>query len=240
MYTAVLIEPRKHAAINFCLKNVLECLSDAWNIKIFHGTGNKEYITDILNTYKEEDQKRISLVDLNIDNLNLKTYSELLAKRSIIYDHIQTEYFLIFQTDSMLFKSHKDYITELISEDYDYIGSPWLITGYQPTRQRDFIGNGGLSLRKKSKMLEIIDKHNWDLTVPTEFEWMEDLYFTNCYSDVSIKKPPYEKAKQFSVDEVFSEISFGCHKPWVHRHYTEFVKIHPEVEELKSLQFTII
>jgi hypothetical protein len=240
MQTAILIEPRKHAAIDFCLKNVLECLSnDSWKIIVFHGTQNEEYVSNIINTYKQEDRNRITLVNLNVDNLDLKTYSELLAKRSILYDHIQTDYFLVFQTDSMIFKSHRNYITDLISEGYDYVGAPWLITAYQPTRQRDFIGNGGFSLRKKSKMLEIIDKHDWDLTKPTEFEWMEDLYFTNSYSDVSVKKPPYEKARQFAVDEVFSEVAFGCHKPWVHKHYSIFASIYPEVEELKQLQYSV-
>jgi hypothetical protein len=68
---------------------------------------------------------------------------------------------------------------------------------------------------------------------------MEDLYFTNAYSDVDMKKPPYEKAKLFSVDEVFSAVSFGSHRPWGHAHYGELVKLHPELETLKGLQYTL-
>lgn len=146
---------------------------------------------------------------------------------------------MVFQTDSMFFKEHKELLSKFLHDNYDYVGAPWQICNYVPTRQRGFIGNGGLSLRRTEKMLEIIQKHDWNHMVPTEFEWMEDLFFTNSYSDVTTLKPPYELAKLFSVDEVFSAVSFGCHRPWCHAHYSELVKLHPELETLKSLQYTL-
>ena len=44
IYTAVIIEPRKHKALYFVLKNYLENLDSSWNILILHGNLNKEYI----------------------------------------------------------------------------------------------------------------------------------------------------------------------------------------------------
>jgi hypothetical protein len=239
MYTAVIVEPRKHAALGFVLKNALECLPETWRIILFHGTLNAEFSAELVGSFTQEEQQRIQLIRLEVENLNQKTYSQLLATRSRIYDHISTEYFLVFQTDSMFFKEYKGLLSMFLSEKYDYIGAPWMVCNYAPTRQRGFIGNGGLSLRRTEKMLEIIQNHDWNLTVPTEFEWMEDLYFTNAYSDIQLKKPPYEKAKLFSVDEVFSAVSFGCHRPWCHAHYGELVKFHPELETLKGLQHTL-
>lgn len=232
MYTAVIIEPRKQKALEFVLQNVLECLPNIWKIVFFHGITNKEFAEEMVQRLNLRFENRIQLVNLNVENLNQKTYSELLATKSVVYDYIQTEYFLIFQTDSMIFKQYADLIMIFISEKYEYVGSPWQICNYEPTRRRNYIGNGGLSLRKTSKMLEIIELHDWKKLESTEFEWLEDLYFTN--SDV--KKPPYEKAKLFSVDEVFSRITFGCHKPWTHAHYAEFVKLYPEVDNLRKLQ----
>ena len=49
-YTAVIIEPRKHKALQFVLKNFLENLDINWNIIIFHGNLNKEYIENIIDT----------------------------------------------------------------------------------------------------------------------------------------------------------------------------------------------
>ena len=37
MYTAIIIEPRKHKAIKFVLKNAYDNLSNEWNIIIFVG-----------------------------------------------------------------------------------------------------------------------------------------------------------------------------------------------------------
>lgn len=239
MYTAIIIEPRKHAALEFVLKNALECLPDSWRIVFFHGTLNADFAAEVVGSFSDQDKQRIQLVRLEVENLNQKTYSELLATRSSIYDYIHTEYFMVFQTDSMFFKEHKELLSKFLYNNYDYVGAPWQICNYVPTRQREFIGNGGLSLRRTEKMLEIIRKHDWNLMVATEFEWMEDLFFTNSYSDLTTLKPPYELAKLFSVDEVFSAVSFGCHRPWCHAHYSELVKLHPELETLKSLQHTL-
>ena len=232
-YTAIIIEPRRHKALQYVLENALHVLADNWKIVLFHGLFNKEYCEAIAG---ELGNNRIQLIQLYVVNLNQKTYSELLATKSVVYDFINTEYFLVFQTDSLMFKRNTELFTEILDGEYDWVGSPWMVCNYPPTRERDFIGNGGFSLRKTSKMLEIIEKHDWRAVQNTEFEWLEDLFFTKKYSDVSLKKPAYEVAKGFSVDEVFSARTFACHKPWVHSHYSEFVKLYPEVDLLYNLQ----
>jgi hypothetical protein len=229
-YTAIIIEPRKHKALHFVLNNMLECLPTEWKIILFHGINNQEYSLEIAN--KLNVKERLQLIKLDIVNLNQQTYSELLANRLDIYEHIETEYFLIFQTDSMMFKQNAYLLESFLNHDYDYIGAPWLRTNYWPTRERDFIGNGGFSLRKKDKMIEIIQKHKWD----ENSEWHEDLFFTKKRDDIQLKKPVYEKALTFCVDETFSPLTMACHRPWVTPHYPEFIKLYPECELLKNLQ----
>ena len=223
-YTAVIIEPRKHEAIEFVLRNALECLNDDWSIVFFHGNKNKEYVSNIV-----KDLSRITLVHLPVDNLTLTQYSELLATKSIIYDYV-TEVFLIFQTDSIIFVENKELIHNFL--DYDYVGAPWEITNCYASKSCSFIGNGGFSLRRKSKMLEIIEKIKWENN-------NEDLYFCTNYENVKVNKPTYEIAKTFSVEGTFSEVAFASHKPWLERHYPEFIKIYPIIETLRNMQ-TII
>jgi len=235
-YTAIIIEPRKHKALNFVLNNMIECLPNDWKIILFHGIHNEEYSINTINKLQlsEVDKERIQLIKLDVINLNQKTYSELLANRLDIYQHIETEYFLIFQTDSMIFKQNIHLLESFLNNNYDYIGSPWLRTNYYPTRERDYIGNGGFSLRKKDKMIEIIQKYKWD--EHAHIEWYEDLFFTKHRNDIKLKKPAYEKALTFCVDEVFSPLTMACHKPWATLHYPEFVKLYPECEILRNLQ----
>ena len=153
-YTAIIIEQRKHRAIEFVLNIICQCLSDEWNVILFHGTTNADYVKQIVEN-NTRFENRVKLVGLNIENLDLIEYSRLLATKSVIYDHILSDIFLVFQTDSMILKENKNIINEFLN--YDYVGAPWLITNYLPTKNCSFIGNGGFSLRKKSKMLEIVE-----------------------------------------------------------------------------------
>lgn len=195
LYTAVMIEPREHAAFEFVMTNFLQNLNDDWGFVIFHGTKNKEYVTNIINTQLSKYKDRITLKQLNVDNLTVPNYSKLVASKDF-YKDIPTETFLIFQTDSLICEEHKDLINNFIK--YDYVGAPWINGG---------VGNGGLSIRKKTKMLEIINKCPYDGTP-------EDIYFSECPS-VYLYKPSFEKSKTFSVENVYNEVSFGIHKPWL-------------------------
>jgi len=237
-YTAVIIEPRKHKALEFVLNNMLECLPIEWKIIFFHGNDNTNYSTNIvnklnkLNKLNELYDNRIQLIKLDVENLNQKTYSELLATKKTIYDYIDTEYFLVFQTDSMIFKSNIYLLDTFLNNNYDYIGAPWLICEYPPTKQRDFIGNGGFSLRKTSTMLKIIENNKWD----ENNEWQEDLFFTKKYEDIPTIKPTYTLATMFCVDEIFNPTTMACHRPWCHSHFNQLCEIYPECKQLYELQ----
>lgn len=235
-YTALIIEPRKHKALEFVLHNICDCLSTEWQIILFHGTTNKEYSDKIVLKLKTNFKHKIILVNIGVENLEYPLgYSKMLATRSIVYDYINTDMFLIFQTDSMIFKKNKHFI-ELFLE-YDYVGAPWLKTNYIWTKNCDFIGNGGFSLRNTKKMLEIIDSVNWySFDDNHGFKLMEDLFFASNHPNIIVKKPDYDNALLFSVDEVFSPETFACHKPWFHSHFEILKTIYPECEVLRQLQ----
>jgi hypothetical protein len=199
-YTAMIIEPRKHKAIEFVLNNILECLNDDWSIVFFHGNHNQEYVSNIVNG-----NERVTMVHLPVDNLTLEEYSRYMTTKSMIYDYL-TEIFLVFQTDSMIFPENKDLIHDYL--EYDYVGAPWRICNHYPTEICDFIGNGGFSLRNKKKMLEIMEK------IPYNNE-PEDLYFATIYDNIILNKPSYEKALEFCVGEAYNnEITLAVHQFW--------------------------
>jgi len=236
-YTAIIVEPRKHKAIEFVLNNACECLSNEWKVVLFHGIHNIEYSKLIVDKLNGIYNNRITLVNLNVDDLNNITYSEVFATKSIIYDYIDTDVFLVFQTDSMIIKKNAHLINDFL--EYDYVGSPWLKTNYEPTKECDFIGNGGFSLRNKTKMLEIIEKVNWH--EKSEIYKMEDLFFSRKYPGIDVKKPDYNKALEFCQGEVFNELFFACHQIWGFKAhniplYELFISMHPEIKILEDLQ----
>ena len=197
-YTAIIIEPRKHAALEYVLENFVKNLDYNWNFIIFHGNLNEEYVKNIVNYKLSNYKNRITLKNLSVDNLTINDYNKILVSKKI-YDDIPTEVFLIFQTDSIICKEYKDLINFYIK--YDYVGAPWM--------HHTKIGNGGLSLRRKSKMLEIINNCKYD-------NEPEDMYFSLSCPYIYRNKPSFDDAKKFSVETIYSDISFGVHKPWTH------------------------
>lgn len=201
-YTAVIVEPREHKALAFVLNNFLENLSDEWNVIIMHGNKNISYIQNIIQTDLTKHRKRIQMINLNVDNLTIADYNQLLISEKF-YEYIPTEIFLLFQTDTIICENQKKRINDYLQ--YDYVGAPWIWNSNLKDTDKTG-GNGGLSLRRKNKMLEIIRNCKYN-------NENEDVYFSNsCLNNLNL--PPFQEAKQFSVETVFSEKSFGVHKPW--------------------------
>jgi hypothetical protein len=214
--TALIIEPRKHKALAFVLKNILENLESEWNVILYHGRLNEDYVKNIVKNNLSHYASRISLIKLEIDNLTKRQYSEIMLNRDFI-SSIPTETFLVFQTDSMINPKYKDLLYTFLK--YDYVGAPW---------KNGMVGNGGFSLRKKSKMLKC-------LLFPVKVDY-EDAWFSN---DIhKLYKPPYELACLFSIETLYSKVFFGIHFAWNYHEskLEEMCENCPGLSELISLQ----
>ena len=214
-YTAVIVEPRKHPALEFVLQNFVANLSNEWNILIFHGNENGEFVKDILATLPSS--RFLKPIQLDVSNLTMVQYNAILMSTAF-YKCIPTETFLIFQTDTLILepKNLKSFLS------YDYVGAPW------PSKH---VGNGGLSLRKKSKMI-MITQH----VIPCQVN--EDIYFS-IQRVIPLNKPTFEDAQQFAVETVFYDTPFGIHAPWKHLPMHEMrilLEKYPNILGLMALQ----
>ena len=195
-YQAVIVEPREHKDLETVIKMVMYFLNESdsdikWGLSIFHGEKNKKMVKKITKKWDNLD-----LHNLWIEDLPGLEYNQLL-KGSKFWKSIDSENILIFQTDSTLLKFGID---KFIS--YIYIGAPWI-----RFREGKIVGNGGLSFRKKSKMIEISETHvNDEIT-------MEDIYFCKYLKDEDL--PDIGIAKQFSVEDVEYDDPLGVHQPKV-------------------------
>ena len=200
-YTAIIVEPRKHAAMEFVLNNFLENLDLNWNIKIYHGIENKLWLEDLLVSKFSSHHSRISQENLGVVNLaTSQEYSKILTTRSFI-ESIPTETFLVFQTDSMINKKYKHLIYKFI--DCDYVGAPWPWAHLH-------VGNGGLSLRKRSTMLLILD-----IFGPYDGPYEDQFFSVGCLK-LKAKIPSRNESTEFSIEQVYHPHSFGLHKPWAY------------------------
>jgi len=70
-YTAIMVEPRNHKALDFVMRNFTDNLSNEWNFIIYHGNENKKTMKNIVSSLAPDVQNRITLVNLNVKNLKI-------------------------------------------------------------------------------------------------------------------------------------------------------------------------
>jgi hypothetical protein len=241
-YTAIIIEPRKHRALEFVLQNFVENLDERWNFIIFHGNMNEQFVQNIVDNKLAKYKQRITLSNLGVDNMSVSQYSELFYNPAF-YDNIPTEMFLVFQTDTIILKENRDNIYKFM--DFDYVGSPWnsKLSPWILANNVSMVGNGGLSLRRKSKMVENLKYSDNCLDTDRRQTYgkfiAEDQCFNGGFSpEVKMRLPTVEDAMQFGTESIYSDKAFGVHKPWAHKkinNYSELIRKFPEISILESL-----
>lgn len=231
MYTAVIIEPRIHEALKIVLHNFNKNLDNNWDILIYCGSKNKEYIISIISN-NIFSKRKINIIQLDVENLTIDDYNRFMCSE-YYYSNINTEMFLVFQIDTLLSDEFSKNIYNFM--EYDYVGAPW--------RGINLVGNGGFSLRRKSKMLELINIGGF--IVENGGCHYEDRFFSNTCGNInenliSLNKPSFEKSKEFSVETIFYDKSIGIHKPWAHLNNTELNNLKTHFTDLESLINTFI
>jgi len=136
---AVLIETRILNHIPFIIKNAIKKLGTEVSLTVVCGNSNEEQIRNI----KKNINRDIRIINLGLDNLTREEYSIMLLD-SNFWKRFHGEKLLIFQEDTIIFRKLDPKFLQ-----YDYIGAP--LENYS-------IGNGGLSLRNKSIMIEICER----------------------------------------------------------------------------------
>lgn len=156
---------------------------------------------------------------------NVQSYSRLCLEK-MFYERFQMfEFMLIYQTDAFVFKDDLSY---WCNQGYDYIGAPWpwILHRTEPFRLKKRVGNGGLSLRRITSILRVLQMKEKILDTfgnPDELLDAEDLFFSYAYTLdlVDFRLPRPAIATQFSLERHNERkvqnilkggaVPFGCH-----------------------------
>ncbi|EFS96921.1 hypothetical protein HMPREF1977_1837 [Capnocytophaga ochracea F0287] len=170
------------------------------------------------------------------------------------YEAFTEKYILIYQTDAYIFR---DDLLFWCKKDYDYIGAPWIrrrekapiikkiwdssicfikqainYKGNRKTQKNKIllyneVGNGGFSLRKREKFIEVLKQLTEQTAVylkPSNRStfYAEDVFFSiePKRNGIDFKKPNYKEACFFSIEnKVKKALAFnnqilpmGCHR----------------------------
>jgi len=204
-----------------------------------------------INAYKKFEAFFISFDDIYFKNIY--GYNQLMMNTDF-YKQFSEKYILIYQTDCFVFK---DDLMDWCEKDYDYIGAPWIRSSekipylklfFDKTISRfktyinfkengkwqndksllyNNVGNGGLSLRKRKKFIEILEKipNVVDIYLRKENSgqfYAEDVFFSiePERNGIIFSKPNYKEACKFSIENKQQkameinkgELPFGCHR----------------------------
>lgn len=177
---------------------------------------------------------------------NIRGYNKLMLSEDFYSQFTDYSYILIYQLDAFVFK---DELQTWVNKGYDYIGAPWIHSSqytnhkggtikcklkrfwYRITKNKKrlhryywgYVGNGGFSLRKVSKMLQITELYkdkiaeqlNDDKPFYGEDMWLQ---FELKYKH-RLKKTTFKEAIRFSIETAPARayqwnnntLPFGCH-----------------------------
>jgi hypothetical protein len=168
---AVIMDPRYDKLMVGVIKNFMQYLNTrGWNLVIVtHAKYEVEFsqcmtigISEKCIYYKDGEP-----------NISIDEYNEILMSNEF-WELIPGEHILIFQKDCYMYKM----FIESIYLDYAFCGAN-CIWGSEDTKMYGIAINGGCSLRKKSEMLDCLQKISWDIIekyYPKQMLHNEDLF----------------------------------------------------------------
>ena len=236
---AVIVETREHKALPFVLNNVMSILPDNWGLQIFHGSNNLDYVEKITDT-ELLNGKEITYTDLKIDSITADDSSLEIMLTEDFWNKVVGETVLYFECDTMLCPNSEYKVEEF--EHFDFIGGYWGNQLEMLDNDYSKVMNGGLSLRKKSFMLDII-KHELQPYLDRGGNPCEDYFVT----DRIRNKPKVKDVLSFSIDNGYmyplnDKAPFGLHKPWGEnpkkghgKYYEDIIRVCEQVKELEIL-----
>ena len=231
-------------ALPFVLSNVMSILPDEWKLQIFHGSNNYDYINDIMfdDDFLSNVKKKTTFTNLNIESISADDSSLEIMLTEDFWNKVVGETVLYFECDSMLCTNSEYDVKDF--EHFDYIGG-WWGGSFNPRsidESYDRVMNGGLSIRKKSFMLDII-KNELQPYLDRGGNPCEDYFVT----DRIRTKPKVKDVISFSIDNGYinpldDKAPFGLHKPWGvnpakghGRYYEDIKRVCKDVEKLEML-----
>ena len=118
------------------------------------------------------------------------------------WQRVRGEKILLFQIDSVMCSNSPHKITDFLQ--YDFIGAPWDPSWFGPSEH--LVGNGGFSLRSRSKILALLALIPYDSRIP------EDVWYAQNLHRVNGSIPSIEIAKTFSVESMYYARPLGVHR----------------------------
>ncbi len=235
---AVIVEPRNHQLLQSVVYNVMNSLGEEWNLHIF--SHDQQFVQSLFPNWEYQ----LSLLQSN--NLTVKQYNTLFQSKQF-WESIHEETVLIFQTDSFIMNPdininqflkysfiggiYRYITTNELKEKYPNVGytDNYNLTGIQlhNSPKLNFSINGGFSLRKKSVMINCLEKISYSNIIEYRQQnnmniddfyhcdkISEDVYFQNAIDLLGYELPDKQTCIDFCENLSYTKFnpnSFAIH-----------------------------
>ena len=210
--TALIVEPRFLEKLPAIIENFQTVLGQTWKIVFYCGKG-------LASKWKSLVRDNVELRELEVNNFIDDEYSDFFKSRSL-WESLYGDWVLTFQADTWLISSGGYTIDYFLKKNKSYIGGnmsyywPEMSLYMNQPAIRNF--NGGLSLRRREDMIQIINELPPQKTIKYTGRVEndpEDVYYSiGCYL-LGLTIGDDEDCSHFAVSSILYDQCFGIHKP---------------------------
>jgi hypothetical protein len=200
----LIVEPRHHTLLKPVLRAFDAQVPKDWTLYVIHGSQNRGYAQQAARLPK----RRVVFIQLSVKDLTADQYNRLFTNPEF-WKMIEAEHILVFQTDAVPCVRAGP-LNMLKFGKFGYVGCAYGNMAGKNTywTPNAFYGVGGLSLRRKSFMMDCLHKN--------KKEKPEDVTFSNCMA-IQETKPSAQDIGEFCAQSGWGNPglppkSWGAHK----------------------------
>lgn len=241
---AIIIDPRYDDLMKAIIRQHMYFLqSSGWNLLIVsHIMYESEVKADFPNCIFGQIDEKLIYYKNGYPNITIDGYNSIMLNPSF-WTSLPAENIFIFQKDCFMYKMFHDTFME-----YDFVGARSVLCVMKDGEQI-LITNGGLSLRKKTAMLDCLEKTSFEeihslirnkqneiLIEKNTYLKNEDIFFSFACELLNKNIPPINILPNFSVEAEYNIYATG-HHGWNKEYHTreqalEILSANPEYKDL--------
>ena len=208
--SAVFVDTQKNQFSEFSILNTMDKLGEGWGLQLVVSPSMRNWAENLAVYF---DDFSISTFPATSKGYLEDALHETLRQKSF-WSELTGQSLLIFDSNTIVRKPIPNWTLE-----YDYIGCPWYEESVSPWCR---VGDGRFSMRKKSAMIDIVERCN---TYPNLIQ-KEDVFFSlMCHLSADrYNLPALEDASRFGMREMPSNDPIGLQKPWEY-HSSEVLQL---------------